>query len=313
MKTRYRQVNGPHIYQLRKDLETFSQGTLSIEVYYVKIMSLWLELIEYTPTDKCSCGGSKELIELFDSQFVMILFMGLNEAYSSFRAQILLMNPIPDINKVISLVIQEERQKAIGKTPSTESLALSVAIDNSKRNSNDRSKRRDGQRSPPIYSHCGIKGHVVDRCYKLHGYPPGYKFGNSNSAQNPKPVAEVDKQPENSGKPNQSAFFASLSADQYSQLMSMLQSHLGSSTSPNTQKAEVNHITSTCLSINSSNDTGFLQAWVIDSGASSHICCNQTLFVNLRPAMNTILLLCLIRRNFLSNMLGMLKLGMILY
>lgn len=73
--------------------------------------------------------------------------------------------------------------------------------------------------------------------------------------------------------------------------MSMLQSHLGSSTSPNTQKAEVNHITGTCLSINSSNDTGFLQAWVIDSGASSHICCNQTLFVNLRPAMNTIVTL----------------------
>lgn len=213
--------------------------------------------------------------------------MGLNEAYSSLQTQILLMNLIPDINKVFSLVIQEERQKSAGKLPSTESMALSVATENSKKNSNDqRSKRGNNQRSPPIFSHCGTRGHVVDKCYKLHGYPPGYKFTNPNSSQNLKPVAEADKQPDNSGKPTQSAFFASLNADQYAQLMSMLQSHLGTSTSPTTPKSEVNHIASTCLST-SSTDTKFLQVWVIDSGASTHICCNQSLFVNLLPAMNT--------------------------
>ena len=30
----------------------------------------------------------------------------------------------------------------------------------------------------PLCSHCGITGHTVDKCYKLHGYPPGYKFKN---------------------------------------------------------------------------------------------------------------------------------------
>lgn len=170
-----------------------------------------------------------------------------------------------------------------------------LAADNSKRTSNERSndhsKRRDGQRPPPICSNYGIKGHVVDKCYKLHGYPPSYKFGNSNTTQNTKVVAENDKQPENSGKPNQLAFFASLNADQYSQLMSMLQSHLGSSISPNTQKTEVNHIAVTCLSINSASDTKFLKKWVIDSGASSHICCKQSLFVNIWPAINIVVTL----------------------
>ncbi|KAL5861108.1 hypothetical protein ACOSQ3_002412 [Xanthoceras sorbifolium] len=32
-------------------------------------------------------------------------------------------------------------------------------------------KRNDS----PICSHCGIMGYIVDRCYKLHRYPPGYK------------------------------------------------------------------------------------------------------------------------------------------
>lgn len=47
---------------------------------------------------------------------------------------------------------------------------LLVAVEASKKG-NDRSKKKDGQRSPPICSHCGIKGSVVDQCYKLHGYP----------------------------------------------------------------------------------------------------------------------------------------------
>jgi hypothetical protein len=26
-----------------------------------------------------------------------------------------------------------------------------------------------------ICSHCGYKGHTADKCYKLHGYPPGFR------------------------------------------------------------------------------------------------------------------------------------------
>ena len=32
------------------------------------------------------------------------------------------------------------------------------------------------------YTHCGAMGHVVDKCYKLHGYPPSYKFKNKASS-----------------------------------------------------------------------------------------------------------------------------------
>ncbi|XP_038888312.1 uncharacterized protein LOC120078158 [Benincasa hispida] len=55
LKERYHQSNGPHIYQLRKDLATTTQGNLSVEVYYAKITTIWQELVEYRPTDKCTC------------------------------------------------------------------------------------------------------------------------------------------------------------------------------------------------------------------------------------------------------------------
>lgn len=43
----------------------------------------------------------------------MQFLMGLNESYSHIRGQILLNEPMPPINKVFSLVIQEERQRGI--------------------------------------------------------------------------------------------------------------------------------------------------------------------------------------------------------
>lgn len=39
----------------------------------------------------------------------MAFFMGLDESYSQTRGQILLMDPIPNINKVFSLVLQEKQ------------------------------------------------------------------------------------------------------------------------------------------------------------------------------------------------------------
>jgi hypothetical protein len=45
--------------------------------------------------------------------------MGLNESVSHVKGQILLMDPLPPINKVFSLVVQHERQTEISSSLST--------------------------------------------------------------------------------------------------------------------------------------------------------------------------------------------------
>lgn len=151
---------------------------------------MWQELIEYQSVAKWSSSGSKSLIEFLNIEFVMIFLIGLNEAYISLQTHILLMNPLLLTNKVFSLVIQEEHQRVAGKSSSSpKSLTLLATTDNSKRGNNNWSKKIDGQRTTLICSHYSTKDHVVDRCYKLHGYLHGYKFGNSNSRQNLKPQA----------------------------------------------------------------------------------------------------------------------------
>jgi hypothetical protein len=42
------------------------------------------------------------------------------------------------------------------------------------------------RKDKPTCSHCGIIGHTMEKCYRLHDYPPGFKFtknkGSSHSA-----------------------------------------------------------------------------------------------------------------------------------
>ena len=105
----------------------------------------------------------------------MSFLMGLNETYTIVRGQILLMDPIPSMGKVFSLLIQDEKQRKVGKKNAIEAFALAVKANGFVKPFN---KVKFGR---PQCTHCGVLGHVVDKCYKLHGYPPGYKFKNKGS------------------------------------------------------------------------------------------------------------------------------------
>ncbi|XP_022157905.1 uncharacterized protein LOC111024514 [Momordica charantia] len=79
-------------------------------------------------------------------------------------------------------------------------------------------------------THWNLKGHTIDRCYKLHGYPPGYKQRNTTSVASASSIVASDKQTHYSAATNvssdQSDFFSSLNTNQYAQLMDMFHVHL---------------------------------------------------------------------------------------
>ena len=53
-----------------------------------------------------------------------------------------------------------------------QSTALLCSIDTAR---SAPAKQAFQKRDKPTCSHCGLIGHTMERCYKLHGYPPGYK------------------------------------------------------------------------------------------------------------------------------------------
>ena len=56
-----------------------------------------------------------------------------------------------------------------------------------------------------ICTHCGKTGHIVEKCYRLHGYPPSFKFKNKPSMAHQVSVIQPQELV-SSPSPNNTAF-----------------------------------------------------------------------------------------------------------
>lgn len=63
---------------------------------------------------KYTCSVNQKLTYLEVREFVMKFLMGLNKSFAQVKTQVLLMDPLPPMNKVYSLLIQEEMQRNFG-------------------------------------------------------------------------------------------------------------------------------------------------------------------------------------------------------
>ncbi|KAL5576821.1 hypothetical protein UlMin_018520 [Ulmus minor] len=114
LKDRFQQKNGPRIFQLKCELMNLHQDQNSVSIYFTKLKTIWEELSNYRPkcsSGKCSCGGVKHLNEHHQMEHIMSFLMGLDDSFSQVRGQLLLMDPMPPINRVFSLIVQEEQQR----------------------------------------------------------------------------------------------------------------------------------------------------------------------------------------------------------
>ncbi|KAH9679435.1 retrotran gag 3 domain-containing protein [Citrus sinensis] len=197
LKERLSQVNGPYIFQVEKEIHNLVQDTMSIATYYTKLKALWDELDALCSIPTCSCGSMKAVIQYQQSHKTMKFLMGLNESYSATRGQILLMDPLPNVNKSYSLVLQDERQHAVSsnQTIAPEATELAAKMNSRERKEyKDVEKRKDGKRERPKCDHCGWVGHTVDKCYHIHGFPPDHRNrkGNSKPSANQTSSLAVD-------------------------------------------------------------------------------------------------------------------------
>lgn len=226
--------------------------------------------------------------------------MGLHESYAQIRGQVLLMDPIPSINQVFALVSQEENQRKISimNDPSgtTESMAFYAQEDTKRITHTDARKTlthqygRPQKKERPLCSYCGYSRHDVNKCYKLCGYPPGYKpkqkaginiQNNSGNQANCEivnqifePVDVINQAPTSDGDIGR--FVQTLNPVQYQQLMNVLNTHLraaklNSEISVNFG-ANSGKASGTCFSISIHPTFNSPRHWVVDSGAMIHIC-----------------------------------------
>ena len=183
--------------------------------------------------------------------------------------------------------MQEEKHFALAShINTTTDEVISLAAVNKKKfynnNTNTASQSQNITYRPPHYgtndintrksnlfcNYCKKQGHTKENCYRLHGFPTNSTRDNWN---NKKVAAMV--QADNSNN-NQTAS-PTLTVDQYNQLLSLLGQH-DTQSIPTT---EANNDDNTCLLAGKSCFLSVTNStWIIDSGATNHMCCDLSLF-----------------------------------
>ena len=165
-------------------------------------------------------------VEYQEEECTMNFLMGLNESFAAVRGQILLMKSLPSLNKVFSLITQEEKQRRVGSNAiAVESVALFSRGSNTSSNKGNYASKYNGKNERPVCSHYGILGHVVDKCYKIHNNPPGYKNKGKRHSTN---QVSLGSNLDNADSMEELTTVA-LTSSQCHQLMSILHAHtLGS-------------------------------------------------------------------------------------
>jgi hypothetical protein len=204
---------------------------------------------------------------------------GLNENFSMVKSQILLLDPLPPMTKIFSMVLQHERQGNFGVVD--ESKVLVNAVDSKKpynrggaRSNSQSSRGKDNRHC----TYCDRSGHTVEGCFKKHGYPPhmqrsqgAYNASTEGGEASTAAASETDSTHKS----------PTITQEQFDQLMHLLQS-----SNINQSSASSSHQVNSSQSFDhSSNDRGgsvsisssfccniTQGSWILDSGASDHIC-----------------------------------------
>ena len=284
IKERFSVVNGPRVQQLKSELAECKQKGMAMVNYYGKLKTLWDELGNYQQIPTCTCEGCKcnikaQLERRREEEKVHQFLMGLDDVlYGTVRSNLLATDPLPSLNRVYSILIQEERVKAIVRTKEekTEIVGLAVQTGGGMRG------RENTKDKGIVCSNCNRTGHDTMSCFQLVGYPDwwgdrprhegkgvarvkgqqqgrGTNSGRGRGVRANAAQVAVQRAPETATEVDKGGLMG-LSTKQWQTLVEIL----------NNQKANANE-----------RMTG-KETWIIDTGASNHMTGNLKLLQELK-------------------------------
>ena len=173
IKERFLVVNGPRVQQLKSELAECKQKGMAMVNYYGKLKTLWDELGNYQQIPTCTCEGCKcnikaQLERRREEEKVHQFLMGLDDVlYGTVRSNLLATDPLPSLNRVYSILIQEERVKAIVRTKEERIEIVGWAV----QTGGGMRERENTKDKGIVCSNCNRTGHDTMSCFQLVGYP----------------------------------------------------------------------------------------------------------------------------------------------
>ncbi|KAG8366012.1 hypothetical protein BUALT_Bualt17G0031900 [Buddleja alternifolia] len=237
LKERFSSTNSVHLFHIEEAIHNCKQEGMTIGAYYTKLKGLWDERDALSCIPTCNCGAVKEVLLFQQNQKTMKFLMGLNEIYAGARGQILLMDPVPSVNKAYSLILQDEKQRGVSKggvsTIETSAFAARSSPRNFDRNSMPKNPHlkcelcdRIGHTSDTCRAHlkcdyCGWQGHTIYVCRKRQ---KANISGNKSDHKERKYYSSKANHADSSGAP------FTLTSQQYENLISLLNGSKSNST-----------------------------------------------------------------------------------
>ena len=179
--SRFKQDDAPRIFDIEQKLSKIEQGSMDVSTYYTALLTLWEEHKNFVELPVCTCGrceceAATKWERLQQRSRVTKFLMGLNESFDQTRRQILMFKPIPTIEEAFNIVTQDERQKNIRPTTRVDNVAFqnTAPVMTDAENTYIAAYNTVRHSQKPVCTYCGKVGHTVQKCYKMHDYPPGY-------------------------------------------------------------------------------------------------------------------------------------------
>ncbi|XP_019171507.1 PREDICTED: uncharacterized protein LOC109167058 [Ipomoea nil] len=222
LQKRYSQSDPHRISEIQNEMIKNIQGNMSVNEYFTKSNALWQQMNALRPlllcecVPRCSCTLMSRMQKQREEDQIIRFLEGLNENYETVKSGVLVMDPLPDMEKVLNMTLKLERkikgsisQKCsdFAQTNATynnqvqvgeeQSVVAAFTPDNKKKFGNN------GGKNVPKCTFCGMLGHTVEKCYKKHGYPPGwvagYKSKNKHSQNMQQPSSSSVSQVSDTG------------------------------------------------------------------------------------------------------------------
>ncbi|XP_019259244.1 PREDICTED: uncharacterized protein LOC109237392 [Nicotiana attenuata] len=189
LERRYGAVNGTKVFEIKK--ASTQQGSLDIASYFNKLKKLWDELgtMRKNHGNRCTCAARDGIQKDEEEDKLHQFLMGLNEVYVGVRSNLLMMQPPPTLDSAYSTLLQDENQRQVQHIPQLvpEAASFNVNANNKVFPPNVNSKAFppkqytqkvdfDQPKGNIFCKYCKKPGHLIDKCYKLHGFPQNFKF-----------------------------------------------------------------------------------------------------------------------------------------
>ncbi|KAF3788071.1 hypothetical protein EJ110_NYTH13610 [Nymphaea thermarum] len=257
--------NETRIMQLHHDIYQMRQDGRPLHAYYSSLKSMFERLNSYFPA--CKCEQQKAYRDML---MVGVFLSGLDSVYESAKNQMLTSPSIPPIDEAYSRLSRISISAAT--VPDTTSAMFTTRGRCGSFFARGRGGRSRGPlTSRPVCQFCHRIGHTVDKCWQKHGRPV---FANQTVS------IESPEQP----KVQHTAPSSELRVDD---LLSQLRSLIGdrpqhapdptTTTVTTTASASSSGMYSAYTSASPATDT---TDWLIDSGASTHLCGDKAQFTS---------------------------------